>query len=77
MKKPNIPVSEKGIAEVDPEVTVIVDPANPKKHSEDDQVATSRHEDRVVIDHEVDHEIEIWRSRANTVVSGVDGYIKY
>lgn len=76
MKKQNIPISEKGIAEVDPEVTVIVDPTNPKRHSEDDQVATSRHEDRVVIDHEVDHEIGIWRNRANTVVSE-DGYIKY
>lgn len=55
----------------------MVDPANPKRHSEDDQVATSRHEDRVVTDHEVDLGTEIWRNRANIVVSVVDGYIKY
>lgn len=76
MKKQSIPISEKGIAEVDPEVTVIVGLANPKRHSEDDQVVTNHHEDRVVIDHEVVHGTGIWRNRANTVVS-VDGYTKY
>lgn len=58
-KKQNIPVSGKDIAEVDPEVTVIVDPANQKRHNEDDQVVTSRHEDHVVTDHEVDLGTEI------------------
>lgn len=53
-KKQSIPISGKDIAEVDPEVTVIVDPTNQKRHNEDDQVATSRHEDHVVTDHEVD-----------------------
>lgn len=77
MKKQSIPVSENGIAEVDPEVTVTVDPANPKRHSEDDQVATSHREDHAVTDREVDHEIGIWRNRANTVASVIDGYIKY
>lgn len=76
-KKQNIQISEKGIAEVDPEVTVIVDLANPKRLNEDDQVATSHHEDRVVIDHEVDLGIGIWRNQANIVVNVVDDYTKY
>ncbi|KYN42496.1 Cyclin-L1 [Trachymyrmex septentrionalis] len=76
-KKQNIQISEKDIAEVDPEVTVIVDLANPKRLNEDDQVVTSHHEDRVVIDHEVDLGIEIWRNQANIVVNVVDDYTKY
>ncbi|KYN10884.1 Cyclin-L1 [Trachymyrmex cornetzi] len=76
-KKQSIQISEKGIAEVDPEVTVIVDLANPKRLNEGDQVATSHHEDRVVIDHEVDLGIGIWRNQANIVVNVVDDYTKY
>jgi len=76
VKKQNILISEKGIAEVDLEVTVIVGPANPKRRSEDDQVVTNHHEDLVAIDHEVVHGTGIWRNRANTVVN-VDGYTNY
>lgn len=76
-KKLSIPVSEKGIAEVDLEVTVMVDLVSPKRPSADDRVAISRHEDRVVTDHEVDLGTGIWRNRVNTVVSVVDGYTKY
>jgi len=71
-KKQNIPVSEKDIAEVDPEVTVMVDLTNPKRPSEGDQVVISHHEDHVVTDHEVDLGIEIWKNRANIVVSADD-----
>jgi len=77
VKKQNIPVSEKGIAEVDPEVTVMVDLTNPKRSSEGDQVVISRHGDHVVTDHEVDLGIEIWKNRANIVVSAVDDYTEY
>lgn len=47
----------------------MVDLANLKRCSEDDQAAINRHEDREVIDHEVDLEIETWRNRANIAVS--------
>lgn len=68
-KGQNIPTSEKDTAEVDPEVTVIVDLANLKRRSEDGQAAINRPEDREVTDHEVDLETGIWRNRANTAVS--------
>lgn len=69
-KRQNIPTSEKEhTAEVDHEVTVIVDLANLKRRSEDGQAAINHHEDREVTDHEVDLEIGIWRNRVNTAVS--------
>jgi len=53
-KKQSILVSEKGIAEVDLEVAAMIDPAEPKRRSGEDQAATSRQEDRAIVDHEVD-----------------------
>lgn len=71
-KGQNIPTNVKDTAEVDPEVTVIVDLANLKRRSEDDQAAINRPEDREVTDHEVDLEIGIWRNRAN-IAASADG----
>jgi len=50
----------------------MVDLANPRKHSEDDQVVINHHEDHEVIDREVDLEIEIWKNRAN-IAASIDG----
>lgn len=70
VKGQNIPTNEKEhIAEVDHEVTVIVDLTNLKRRSEDGQAAINHHEDREVTDHEVDLEIGIWRNQANIAVS--------
>lgn len=71
MKEQSI-LNEKSIAEVDLEVIVIVDLANLKKRSEDDQVVINHHEDHEVIDREVDLGTEIWKNRAN-IVASIDG----
>lgn len=57
-KERNI-LSEKSTAEVDLEVTAIVDLVRPKSHSEDAQVAISRRADREVTDREVGPGTEI------------------
>lgn len=72
MKGQSIPSEKDSTAEVDPEVTVTVDPANLKRLSEDDQAAINRHEDREVTDREVDLETGIWRNRAN-IAASADG----